>query len=64
MQRKTKFDMEGVREERFEGLVYHQGASIRQKRVKASNSCAWTLIFSSFYFIVFLLGFFSPFLLF
>jgi hypothetical protein len=25
----TKLDMGGVREERFEGLVYHQGASIR-----------------------------------
>jgi hypothetical protein len=25
----TKLDMGGAREERFEGLVYHQGASIR-----------------------------------
>jgi hypothetical protein len=25
----TKLDMGGVREEIFEGLVYHQGASIR-----------------------------------
>jgi hypothetical protein len=25
----TKLDMGGVREERFEGLVYHQGVSIR-----------------------------------
>jgi hypothetical protein len=25
----AKHDMGGVREERFEGLVYHQGASIR-----------------------------------
>jgi hypothetical protein len=28
-QRTTKLDMGGVREERFELLVYHQGASIR-----------------------------------
>jgi hypothetical protein len=28
-QRTTKLDTGGVREERFEGLVYHQGASIR-----------------------------------
>jgi hypothetical protein len=25
----TKLDMGGVREERFKGLVYHQGVSIR-----------------------------------
>jgi hypothetical protein len=25
----TKLDMKGVYEERFEGLVYHQGAIIR-----------------------------------
>jgi hypothetical protein len=43
----TKLDMGGVREERFEGLMYHQGASIRYKRVEASNSCARTLIFGS-----------------
>jgi hypothetical protein len=28
-QRTTKLDMGGVREERFEGLMYHQGASIK-----------------------------------
>jgi hypothetical protein len=28
-QRTTKFDMGGVREERFDRLVYQQGASIR-----------------------------------
>jgi hypothetical protein len=28
-QKSIKLDMGGVREERFEGLVYHQGASIR-----------------------------------
>jgi hypothetical protein len=36
----TKLDMGGAREERSEGLVYHQGASIREERVEASNSCA------------------------
>jgi hypothetical protein len=49
----TKLNMGGVREERFEGLMYHQGVSIRYERVEASNSCAETLIFSSFFFIVF-----------
>jgi hypothetical protein len=29
-----KLDMGEVREERFKGLVYHQGASIRYERVK------------------------------
>jgi hypothetical protein len=29
MQRKTKLDIGGVREGMFEGLVYHQGATIR-----------------------------------
>jgi hypothetical protein len=33
---------------RIEGSVYHQGATIRQERVEASNSCARTLIFGSF----------------
>jgi hypothetical protein len=28
-QKTIKLDMGGVREERFEGLMYHQGASIR-----------------------------------
>jgi hypothetical protein len=60
--------MGGVREERFEGLVYHQGVSIRYERVKASNSCAGTLIFGSFFFIVFYQSFFfffsRPFFLF
>jgi hypothetical protein len=55
----TKLDMRGIHEKRFEGLVYHQGASIRYKRVEASNSCARTLIFGSFSFIAFLSKFFS-----
>jgi hypothetical protein len=33
----TKSDMRGAREERFEGLIYHQGASIRYERVESSN---------------------------
>jgi hypothetical protein len=45
--------MGGVREERFEELVYHQGASIRYERVEASNSCARTLIFGSFLLLLF-----------
>jgi hypothetical protein len=44
----TKLDMGGVREERFEGLMYHQGASIKYERVEARNSCARSLIFGSF----------------
>jgi hypothetical protein len=57
--------MGGVREERFKGLVYHQGVSIRWERVKASNSCAANLISGSFFFIVFCQSFFShPFSLF
>jgi hypothetical protein len=61
----TKLDMGGVREERFKGLVYHQGVSIRKERVEASNSCAGTLIFSSFFFYCLLSKFFSrPFPLF
>jgi hypothetical protein len=43
----TKLNMGGVREERFEGLMYHQGASIREERVEASNSCTRSLIFGS-----------------
>jgi hypothetical protein len=43
----TKLNMGGVREERFEGLVYHQRASIRDERVEASNSCTRSLIFGS-----------------
>jgi hypothetical protein len=50
-QRKTNLTMGGVREERFEGLEYHQGVSIRYERVEASNSCART---GSSSFIVFL----------
>jgi hypothetical protein len=48
-----KLDMRGVCEERFEGLVYHQGASIRYERVEASNSCSRTLIIGFFSFIAF-----------
>jgi hypothetical protein len=51
--------MRGVREERFEGLVYHQGVSIRYERVKASNSCARTLIFGSFFLLTSVKVFFS-----
>jgi hypothetical protein len=51
--------MGGVCEDRFEGLEYHQGVSIRYERVEVSNSCARTLIFGSFSFIVFFVNFFS-----
>jgi hypothetical protein len=57
----TKLDMRGVREERFEGLVYHQGASVRYMRVEVSNSCARILIFSSFFLLFFVKFFFTPF---
>jgi hypothetical protein len=61
----AKLDMRGVREERFEGLVYHQGASIRYERVEANNSCARTLIFDSFLLLSFVKFFFlCPFLFF
>jgi hypothetical protein len=56
----TKLDMRGVCEERFEGLVYQQGASIRYERVEAINLCVRTLIFGSFSFIIFLSSFFPP----
>jgi hypothetical protein len=58
----TKLDMRGVREERFEGLVYHQGAIIGEKdrRVEASNSCARTLIFGSFLLLPFVKFFSLP----
>jgi hypothetical protein len=46
---------------RFEVLVYHQGVSIRYERVKASNSYVGTLIFGSFFFIIFCQSFFSLF---
>jgi hypothetical protein len=54
----TKLDMTGVREERFKGLMYHQGVSIRYEGVEASNSYVRTLIFGSFFFIVFCQSFF------
>jgi hypothetical protein len=54
----TKLDMKEVREERFKGLVYHQGASIRYERVKASNLYARNLIFGSFL-LLFFIKFFS-----
>jgi hypothetical protein len=60
----TKLDMGGVREERFERLVYHQGASIRKDRVEASNSCIRTLIFGSFFLLPFCQVFSHPFSLF
>jgi hypothetical protein len=55
----VKLDMRGVREERFEGLVYHQGVSIRYERVEANNSCVRTLIFGSFLLLSFVKFFFS-----
>jgi hypothetical protein len=60
----TKLDMRGVREERFEGLIYHQEASIRYERVKASNLCARTLIFDSFLLLSFVKLFSHPFFIF
>jgi hypothetical protein len=60
----TKLDMRGVREERFEGLIYHQEDSIRYERVKASNLCARTLIFDSFLLLSFVKLFSYPFLIF
>jgi hypothetical protein len=50
----TKFDMGRVCEERFEGLVHHQGASIRYERVKTSNSCDRIFIFGSFLLLSFI----------
>jgi hypothetical protein len=52
--------MGGVREKRFEGMVYHKGASIRYERVKASNSCVRTLIFDSFLLLPFVKFFSLP----
>jgi hypothetical protein len=49
-----------VLKEIFEGLVYHQGASIREERVKASNLCARILIFGSFFLLSFVNFFFLP----
>jgi hypothetical protein len=57
----TKLDMVGAREDRFEGLVYHQGASIRYERVEAGNSYARILIFGSFFLLLFVKFFFTPF---
>jgi hypothetical protein len=56
----VKLDMGGVREKRFEGLVYHQGASIRYERVEANNSCARNLIFGSFLLLSFVKFFSLP----
>jgi hypothetical protein len=56
----TKLNMGGVCEKRFEGLVCHQGASIRYERVKTNNSYARTLILGSFSFIVYLSKEFMP----
>jgi hypothetical protein len=60
----TKLDIRGVCKERFEELVYHQGASIKEERVKASNSYARTLIFGSFFLLPFYQVFSHPFSLF
>jgi hypothetical protein len=60
--------MQGVCEERFVELEYHQEVDIRLERVEGSNSCAMTLIFgSSFllpFFVIFSFYFlpFHPFL--
>jgi hypothetical protein len=56
----TKLDMGGVHEERFKGLVYQQGASIRYERMEASNSCGRTLIFDSFLLLPFVKFFSCP----
>jgi hypothetical protein len=56
-----KLDMGGVCEKRFEGLMYHQGASIRYERVEASNLCVRTLIFGSFLLLHFVKFFSLPF---
>jgi cellulose synthase/poly-beta-1,6-N-acetylglucosamine synthase-like glycosyltransferase len=56
--------MERVREERFEGLKYHQGTSNRKERVEASNSYIRTLIFGFFCFIACFIAFLSEFLFF
>jgi hypothetical protein len=53
--------MRGVREERYELFEYYQGVSIRQERLKGSNSCDRNLIFGSSSFNAFLLVFYSPF---
>jgi hypothetical protein len=53
-----------VCKERFEGLVYHQGASIRWERVEADNSCVRTLIFDSVLLLPFVKFFFMPLFLF
>jgi hypothetical protein len=60
----TKLGMGGVREERFEGLVYHQGASIRKERVKASIACARNLIFGFVLLLPFVKFFSCPFFVF
>jgi hypothetical protein len=57
----TKLDMIGVREERFKGLMYHQGVSIRYEGVEASNSYVRTLIFGSFFLLSSVKVFFPPF---
>jgi hypothetical protein len=57
--------MREVCEERFKGLEYHNGVTIRKERVGANNSCVRTLIdlrFSLFY-CLFMLGFFFIFAL-
>jgi hypothetical protein len=53
--------MEGVSEERFKELMYHQEASIRYERMKARNSCARTLIFALFLLLSFIKFFLCPF---
>jgi hypothetical protein len=55
-----KLDMKEVREGRFKELMYQQRASIICERVETNNSCVTNLIFSYFFFIIFLSSFFPP----
>jgi hypothetical protein len=59
-----KLNMRKICEERFKVLMYHQGASIRYERVKASNLCGRNLIFGSFLLLSFVKFFSLPFSLF
>jgi hypothetical protein len=54
--------MKVVREDRFEGLEYLQGASLISERVEASNSCDRTLISGFLCFTLFCLVYNCPFL--
>jgi hypothetical protein len=56
----TKLNMGEVLQEIFKGLVYHQGASIREERLEASNLCVRILIFGSFLLLSFVKFFSLP----